>query len=197
VGQVLGWGGLPQPREFRLAEMSSDPQAATSTPTSVRVLKTGADTFSVSLDEGEAYTVTSSLSPGTNILCTFFPHTRLDTTLIRSPTSANPELTLFDRGTLYRLQLAAPNWAAKALGLKDVTNSVLAPMPCKILRVEVEAGQEVKKGQALVVIESMKMETVIRAPGDAKVKRVVHGKGEMCKAGTELVEFEDDAAEGQ
>jgi hypothetical protein len=31
-------------------------------------------------------------------------------------------------------------WMEKALGLKDVTNSVLAPMPCKVLRVEVQAG---------------------------------------------------------
>ena len=85
-----------------------------------------------------------------------------------------------------------PAWAEKALGLKDVANSVLAPMPCKILRVEVEAGEWVKRGQALVVIESMKMETVIRSPQDGRVGRIVRGRGEMCKAGTALVEFEEE-----
>jgi 3-methylcrotonyl-CoA carboxylase alpha subunit len=38
----------------------------------------------------------------------------------------------------------------------------------------------------------MKMETVIRSPVDGKVGRVVHGVGEMCKAGTALVEFEGE-----
>lgn len=74
--------------------------------------------------------------------------------------------------------------------MKDVANSVLAPMPCKVLRVEVEEGQVVKKNQPLVIIESMKMETVIRSPQDGKVSRVVHRVGDMCKAGTALVEFE-------
>lgn len=49
-----------------------------------------------------------------------------------------------------------------------------------------------KKDQALLVIESMKMETVIRSPGEGLVvKRVVHGQGEVVVSGVELVEFED------
>jgi 3-methylcrotonyl-CoA carboxylase alpha subunit len=79
--------------------------------------------------------------------------------------------------------------------MKSTENSVLAPMPCKVLRVEVKEGQEVKKNQALVIIESMKMETVIRSPQDGKVSKVVHKAGDMCKAGTALVEF--DGAEEQ
>ncbi|CAL8583602.1 hypothetical protein XPA_009223 [Xanthoria parietina] len=66
-------------------------------------------------------------------------------------------------------------------------------MPCKILRVEVEQGQQVKKEQVLVVIESMKMETSIRSPQDGIVSKIVHQQGELCKAGTALVEFEDAA----
>ena len=38
-------------------------------------------------------------------------------------------------------------------------------------------GQAVKEDQPLVVIESMKMETVIRSPMDGVVKKIVHGKG--------------------
>jgi len=74
---------------------------------------------------------------------------------------------------------------------------LLSPMPAKILRVMVKAGDVVKKEQPLVVIESMKMETVIRSPVEgAKVKRVVHEAGEVVKAGVELVEFEE-REEGQ
>ena len=82
----------------------------------------------------------------------------------------------------------------KALGITETVNSVLAPMPCKVLSVEVQGGNTVKKDQVLVVIESMKMETVIRSPTDGVIKRVVHGKGDLCKAGTALVEFEEDEA---
>jgi len=66
-------------------------------------------------------------------------------------------------------------------------------MPAKILRVLVKPGDVVKKEQPLVVIESMKMETVIRSPVEgAKVKRVAHEAGEVVAAGVELVEFEED-----
>jgi len=126
-------------------------------------------------------------------LTSFYPHTRLATTFIRD----EDRLTLFHLGRQHRLKLAMPEWTKKALGVKDVANSVLAPMPCKVLRVEVEEGQEVKKDQALVVIESMKMETVIRSPSHGIVKRIVHGKGDLCKAGTALVEFEEPDAEAE
>ena len=43
---------------------------------------------------------------------------------------------------------------------------ILSPMPCKILRIEVIEGDIVQRNQILVVVESMKMETVIRCPID-------------------------------
>jgi len=65
-------------------------------------------------------------------------------------------------------------------------------MPCKILKVDVKPGDRVKKDQMLLVIESMKMETVIRSPGEGLVvKRIVHGEGDVVGSGVELVEFEE------
>lgn len=185
--QTIGFGQTPQPREFHLVEISSDPQV-TNTPVVVSVLKTGPDTYSLALSGGTPQLVTSKFTPATKRLRTFFPHTRLETTIIRDRETNN--FTLFQQGKQYRIQLAVPKWAEKALGMKDVTNSVLAPMPCKVLRVEVAEGDHVSKNQALVVIESMKMETVIRSPQDGRISRVVHRAGDLCKAGTALVEFE-------
>ena len=49
-----------------------------------------------------------------------------------------------------------------------------------------------RHGSALLVIESMKMETVIRSPGeDLVVKRIVHGEGDVVGSGVELVEFDE------
>jgi 3-methylcrotonyl-CoA carboxylase alpha subunit len=193
--QSVGFNNTPQPRAFHLTAPSTDPNAKPDSPTTVLVTKTSSSTFSVSVNAGPATQVTSTYSPQTRSLTSFFPHTRLATTLIRDPLT--PNLTLFQHGLQYNLALAQPAWHAKALGSKDAANSVRAPMPCKVLRVEVKAGDTVVKNQPLVVIESMKMETVIRSPADGKVSRIVHGAGEMCKAGTALVEFEGEEEGGK
>lgn len=186
--QTVGFGNAPQPRRFQLVETSPDPQVI-NPAVPVSILKTGPDTYHISAQD-QSYDVSATYSPDTKTLTSFYPHTRLSTTLIADPETNH--LTLFQRGRQYRMHLQTPKWAEKALGMRDLAHSVLAPMPCKVLRVEVEAGEEVKKGQALVVIESMKMETVIRSPQDGKVGSIVHGAGEMCKAGTALVEFEGE-----
>lgn len=195
--QAIGFNTTPQPRAFHLTAPSTDPNAPPPTPTTVLVTKTSPTTFSVAVGTSNPpINVTSTYSPSTRTLTSFYPHTRAATTLIRDPTAPNQNLlTLFQHGQQYNLALAQPAWHAKALGTKDSANSVRAPMPCKVLRVEVKAGDEVVKNQPLVVIESMKMETVIRSPVDGRVGRVVHGVGEMCRAGTALVEFEGDGEE--
>ena len=62
------------------------------------------------------------------------------------------------------------------------------------MKVAVEAGEEVKRGQALVVMEAMKMEHVIRAPADAVVKAVLFGVGDFVDGDKVLVQFEETAA---
>ncbi|KAL1609624.1 hypothetical protein SLS59_001132 [Nothophoma quercina] len=183
---AAGFGLGFQQHKFDLVETPADGKGdLTSTPVTIR--QTAPSKFDITVGSETYPDVTSTFSPSNNTLTTYYPHTRLSTTFVRD----EDRLTLFQQGKQYRLQLAMPKWAEKALGIKDVTNSVLAPMPCKVLRVEIEEGQAVKKDQPLVVIESMKMETVIRSPMDGVVKKIVHSKGDLCKAGTALVEFED------
>jgi 3-methylcrotonyl-CoA carboxylase alpha subunit len=64
-------------------------------------------------------------------------------------------------------------------------------MPCKISQVNVKAGQSVKKGQNLIVLEAMKMEHVIRAPLDGIVERVNYKMGDLVGEGKTLVTFAD------
>ncbi len=129
--------------------------------------------FDVKVD-GNAYNSVASQWDSSNLhITSYFPHTRLETRII----SDGGNLTLFQQGQQYRLRCATPKWIEKALGIKDIAHSVLAPMPCKILSVQVAEGDIVKKDQPLVVIESMKMETVIRSPQDGVVSRVVHRQG--------------------
>lgn len=171
----VGFGASYQSRTFDLVEVPADGKSdATKVP--VTITQTWPTLFDIIINSTTYNNVTSTFSPSSNTLTSFYPHTRLNTTFIRDA----DKITLFQAGRQYRLQLAMPEWTKKALGVKDVTNSVLAPMPCKVLRVEVEEGQQVSKDQPLVVIESMKMETVIRSPLEGVVKRIVHGKGVSC-----------------
>ncbi|GAP86708.1 putative carbamoyl-phosphate synthase subunit L [Rosellinia necatrix] len=129
---------------------------------------------------------------GKTTLTTFFPDTKVDTTVVQDPNNDN-KVTIFQHGAKTELSLVSPTWYEKALGLKEASASVAAPMPCKILKNEVKEGDSVVKGTPLVVIESMKMETVIRSPQDGVIKRLAHKEGDKCKAGTILVVFEEDA----
>lgn len=65
--------------------------------------------------------------------------------------------------------------------------TVAAPMPGNILRVEVNQGDTVKAGQLLVVLEAMKMENEIVAPKDGTIAQVVTSKGAVVDTGSPLV----------
>jgi len=66
---------------------------------------------------------------------------------------------------------------------------VRAPMPGMVVRVEVEAGDRVKPGQGVVIIEAMKMENELKADGGGVVSRVLVGAGTAVEKGAVLVEF--------
>jgi biotin carboxyl carrier protein len=76
--------------------------------------------------------------------------------------------------------------AAQAAG----TQQVLAPMPGKVVKVLVRAGDEVKARQGLVVVEAMKMENELRSPKDGRVSDVLVAEGASVEAGRLLVVVE-------
>jgi acetyl/propionyl-CoA carboxylase alpha subunit len=71
-------------------------------------------------------------------------------------------------------------------------SELTAPMPAKIVRVNVAAGDMVSDGESLVVLESMKMELTVTAPRAGRVRRVGADviPGAIVAAGTLLVELE-------
>jgi biotin carboxyl carrier protein len=63
---------------------------------------------------------------------------------------------------------------------------ILAPMPGKIIRVLVQAGEKVQAGQGLLVVEAMKMQNEIRSPKSGTVERLVVKEGHLVNAGEVL-----------
>lgn len=69
-------------------------------------------------------------------------------------------------------------------------NSVKAPMPGLVLNIMVAPGQEVHKGDPLLILEAMKMENVLKSAGDGKVKAIAVQKGVAVEKGQLLIEME-------
>jgi len=82
--------------------------------------------------------------------------------------------------------LPRPPLAAAASG---GVNGVLSPIAGTVLEVRCKAGDVVRNGQALVVIEAMKMETTIAAPRDGEIKAVPVAAGDAVRENELLVEF--------
>jgi biotin carboxyl carrier protein len=90
-----------------------------------------------------------------------------------------------------RILLSDPGRRAReAFGGASGPLSVQSAMPGRVVRVLVAAGDPVRAGQGLVVIEAMKMENEITAPRDGRVRSVAVTAGETVEGGAELAVVE-------
>jgi 3-methylcrotonyl-CoA carboxylase alpha subunit len=102
-------------------------------------------------------------------------------------------LHIFAGGQKTTLVLPSPKWFLSLGGdLTSAKGALKAPMPSLIVELRVKVGDRVEKGQAVVVIESMKTETVLRADAAGVVRVVGCKAGEMVEEGRELVDIEAD-----
>ena len=87
---------------------------------------------------------------------------------------------------------AAPKAATKAApkAVAGAGTPIKAPMPGTILDVKVKVGDTVKNGQAVCVLEAMKMENEIPATKDGKITSVLASKGSSVNTGDVLVTIE-------
>jgi biotin carboxyl carrier protein len=69
-------------------------------------------------------------------------------------------------------------------------NQLKAPMPGLVIEYFVKEGDEVQAGDKLMILEAMKMENVIKATGEGKIKKLVVTKGNTVEKNQLLIEFE-------
>lgn len=96
-----------------------------------------------------------------------------------------------DRATLIQLSDPYP------VGLDSVDEAAHpgSPMPGRIVAIKVSSGDHVEKGQALVVLEGMKMEFTVQARSSGRIERILYDEGDMVDAEVPLVEITPDEAD--
>jgi biotin carboxyl carrier protein len=70
-------------------------------------------------------------------------------------------------------------------------NDLISPMPCQVVSVSVNVGDQVEKGHLLLVVESMKMQMTLYAPSAGKVTQVNAQPGMLIAKGDTLVKIEE------
>jgi propionyl-CoA carboxylase alpha chain len=98
-------------------------------------------------------------------------------------------------GVVRRAQVLSPRAAELLLLMPekqpaDTSRLVLSPMPGLLTQVAVEEGQEVKAGEALVVVEAMKMENVLRAERDGRIAKLRAKAGDSLAVDQVILELE-------
>ena len=78
---------------------------------------------------------------------------------------------------------------AHAAAVQEVGGRLTAPMPGKVVSFAVKAGDKVKAGQALAVMEAMKMEHTMAAPADGEVLELLYAPGDQVNEGAELLKL--------
>lgn len=76
----------------------------------------------------------------------------------------------------------------------SLSPNIKAPMPSSVAKIFVKEGQEVKKGDNLISLEAMKMEHVLKASKDGKIKAIYAVETKFVEANSVLIEFEEDKA---
>jgi biotin carboxyl carrier protein len=102
-------------------------------------------------------------------------------------TAADP--WAFWNGRVFRITPPAEATPRRWRGIAG-RQALTAPMPATVIRVLVEPGATVRKGDTIILLEAMKMELPLRAPDDAVVKAVLCEEGELVQPDTPLVELE-------
>jgi propionyl-CoA carboxylase alpha chain len=99
------------------------------------------------------------------------------------------------RGADLQVAVLSPRLAALAATLPtkappDTSKLLLCPMPGLVVKIDVAEGDEVFDGQALCMVEAMKMENVLRAERRARVAKVLARPGDSLAVDDVIMEFE-------
>jgi 3-methylcrotonyl-CoA carboxylase alpha subunit len=141
------------------------------------------DSWSIAIDDGAPLRLTAPRIEN-GALVAGADHGRLRVTIVQD----GAQVTVIERGRAMRV--ARIDVLAEAEAASFGHDQLTSPMPGTVVRVMVEDGAYVTRGQALMVVEAMKMEHTIAAHADGVVKLVRFRAGDSVAEGVELIQFE-------
>lgn len=160
-------------------------------PDGRHVLMVGFDGEGIIVEsEDQTFVAHGELLEGGSVLSALIGENRFDVPV----RTFGPSLHIFHGGRLFELERIDP---LDVTGDEEAnTGDLTAPMTGKIIAVHTEAGARVRKGDALVVLEAMKMEHTLQAPADQVVFEVLVKPGDQVDDGSVVVVFDKEDDEG-
>lgn len=157
------------------------------------------NTFAVTHADGR--TVINNTTPGWDVsvqpngLISVLFNGKSYTAVVENIDRGDKEITLRINGQVYKTAIKEPIdqlLSNMGMDLKAMQKAepVKAPMPGMVLKVLVSVGQEICKGDGMVILEAMKMENILKAAAPAKVKAIKVNERTAVEKGTVLIELE-------
>ncbi len=157
------------------------------------------DTFSIKQEDGKFLisdvAVEWDAAWQSNGLISILYNGKSYTAIIESTDRKTKEVILRVNGQQYKISIQEPiDLLLKNMGMDlrsmQKAEPVKAPMPGMVLKVLVTAGQQINKGDALIILEAMKMENILKATAQATVKSIKVGERTAVEKGAVLIELE-------
>lgn len=165
----------------------------------LQTIVNGDQTFSVTEEEGRwllnGTSVDFDIREGANGLLSVLYNGKSYTAILEKVDKSAKEITLQINGTAHKIAVREPIdqlLTSMGLDLKAMqkVEPVKAPMPGMILKVLVTPGQQIQKGDGLLILEAMKMENVLKATGNATVKGIRVEERTAVEKGAVLIDLE-------
>jgi biotin carboxyl carrier protein len=156
-------------------------------------------TYEIKTREGQLQMNNTAISPDiqelSNGLISILYKDKSYTALVEQIDTAAKTIALRINGELHTVNVKEPiDQLLSSMGMDmkamHKAEPVKAPMPGMILKILVEPGQQISKGDGLIVLEAMKMENILKANTDARVKAVKVSPRTAVEKGAVLIELE-------
>ena len=184
-GQINGLAGVP--REWTVTVNRTDVMQ-------VKTMTEGRDVIAVRIGDGKTsrmVEVESSWKPGEIVFTGDVGGQAVAVQVSRK----GDVWRMVHRGASASITVRRPRIAALAQHMifkppPDTSKLLLCPMPGLVVSIAAQVGQEVKTGETLAVVEAMKMENVLRAERDGRIKRIACKPGDSLPVDAVILEFE-------
>lgn len=157
------------------------------------------NTFSITGEDGQVFLdntpVDWDASTQPNGLVSVLYNGKSYTAIIESVDRKTKEVSLRINGQLYKIAVKEPidlllsNMGLDLKAMKKL-EPIKAPMPGMVLKVLVTPGQQINKGDGLIILEAMKMENILKATAPATVKAIKVAERTAVEKGAVLIELE-------